>query len=56
MATVKTLTCENCGHAIRGINAAKGDGWLLDDYDSKGIVFCCCVCRAEYNKKQGKKK
>ncbi len=46
------VECMNCGRSIKGINAAKNDGWLIED----GYIFCCCVCKAEYNKKKAKKK
>lgn len=51
---VQMIKCLNCGREIRGINAAKNDGWLIEE---DGKIFCCCVCKAEYNsKKKAKKK
>ena len=53
MSSVPKVLCINCGRAIRGVKAAKGDGWLFED---SGEIFCCCVCKSEYNKKKAKKK
>lgn len=53
MASVPIIKCSNCGREIRGINAAKGDGWLIEEDDK---FFCCCVCKEEYGNKKKKKK
>lgn len=53
MGTVPKIVCVNCGREIRGIKAAKADGWLVED---TGEIFCCCVCKGEYNNKNKKSK
>ena len=53
MSNVPKVICMNCGREIRGIKAAKADGWLFED---SGEIFCCCVCKSEYNKNKNKKK
>ena len=53
MASVPIIKCSNCGREIRGINAAKGDGWLIEE---DGKFFCCCVCKEEYGTTKKKKK
>ena len=52
MGNVPKIVCINCGKEIRGINAAKNDGWLIEG----DKIYCCCVCKSEFNKKKVKKK
>ena len=40
MSSVPKVLCINCGREIRGVKAAKSDGWLFED---SGEIFCCCV-------------
>ena len=42
MSSVPKVLCINCGREIRGVKAAKSDGWLFED---SGEIFCCCVCK-----------
>lgn len=55
MTDKKKLTCTNCGQEFipphKGATP-KNEGWLVE----AGTLFCCCVCRAEYNKKKTKRK
>ena len=53
MSSVPKVVCINCGREIRGVKAAKSDGWLLED---SGEIFCCCVCKGEYNSKKKRSK
>lgn len=50
---VQKVVCVNCGREIKGINAAKNDGWLFED---SGDIFCCCVCKGQYIRRNTKKK
>lgn len=34
---------------MSGINAAKNDGWIIQE---DGKIFCCCVCITEYGRKE----
>lgn len=52
MGAVPIIKCDNCKREIRGIKAAKADGWLIEGDN----IFCCCVCKSEYNKNKNKKK
>lgn len=53
VGTVPKIVCINCGREIRGIKAAKADGWLVE---GDGKIFCCCVCKGEYSNKNKKSK
>jgi len=53
MSSVPKVVCINCGREIRGVKAAKADGWLFED---SGEIFCCCVCKGEYNSKKKRNK
>jgi hypothetical protein len=49
----KKVKCTNCGREMSGINAAKNDGWIVNE---DGTLFCCCVCISEYNRSKKTKK
>lgn len=49
------ITCNNCGRTVKNITTAKNDGWLMD-FAKDGIYFCCCVCKAEYDRKKSSRK
>lgn len=48
MASKNKVKCVNCGREISGINAAKNDGWIIQE---DGTIFCCCVCISEHSRK-----
>ena len=48
MAGRNKIKCVNCGREISGINAAKADGWIVQE---DGKIFCCCVCIGEYDRR-----
>ena len=53
----KKYICSNCGTVFKSVNRStpKSEGWLVDDLESKGLIFCCCVCKGEYNKHKKKR-
>lgn len=53
----KKYICSNCGTVFKSVNRStpKSEGWLVDDLETKGLLFCCCVCKGEYNRKKKKR-
>lgn len=54
MAGKKKLVCTNCGEEFKAPHRGatpKSEGWLTEEMEN-GLLFCCCVCKAEYGRKQ----